>query len=73
MKLKASELAQLSLAELQRRLDEAKEEYFNLRFQRASGQLEDTNRLRITRRNIARILTVMRQKQLEAEHAESEA
>ncbi len=73
MKLKASELAQLSLAELQRRLDEAKQEYFNLRFQRASGQLEDTNRLRITRRNIARILTVMRQKQREAEHAESEA
>lgn len=73
MKLKASELAQLSLAELQRRLDEAKQEYFNLRFQRATGQLEDTNRLRITRRNIARILTVMRQKQLEAEHAKSEA
>ncbi len=73
MKLKASELAQLSLAELQRRLDEAKQEYFNLRFQRATGQLEDTNRLRIARRNIARILTVMRQKQLEAEHAKSEA
>ncbi len=73
MKLKASELDQLSLAELQRRLDEAKQEYFNLRFQRATGQLEDTNRLRIARRNIARILTVMRQKQLEAEHAKSEA
>ncbi len=67
--MKASELRQLTQAELQARLDEAKEEYFNLRFQRASGQLEDFNRLHITRRNIARILTVMREKQLEGENA----
>lgn len=70
MKVKASELRQLTQDELQTRLDEAKEEYFNLRFQRASGQLEDFNRLSIARRNIARILTVMREKQLEGKDAE---
>lgn len=70
MKIKASDLRQLSPSELQARLDELKEEYFNLRFQRESGQLEDVSRLRITRRNIARVLTVLREKQLEAENAE---
>ncbi len=70
MKTKAADLRQLSPSELQARLDELKEEYFNLRFQRESGQLEDVSRLRITRRNIARVLTVLREKQLEAENAE---
>jgi large subunit ribosomal protein L29 len=65
MKLRASELRQLSEAELRGRLDEAKEEYFNLRFQRTSGQLEDFNRLRVARRNIARILTVLGERQPE--------
>ncbi|MBN1119908.1 MAG: 50S ribosomal protein L29 [Anaerolineae bacterium] len=66
MATKASELRQLTENELQGRLDDAKEEYFNLRFQRSSGQLEDFNRLRITRRRIARIKTILREKQLEA-------
>jgi large subunit ribosomal protein L29 len=66
MATKASELRQLAETELQSRLDDAKEEYFNLRFQRSSGQLEDFNRLRITRRRIARIKTILREKQLEA-------
>ncbi len=65
MKLRASELRQLPEAELRGRLDEAKEEYFNLRFQRTSGQLEDFNRLRVARRNIARILTVLGERQRE--------
>ncbi len=43
---------------------------FNLRFQRESGQLEDLNRLTIAKRNIARLMTVLREKQLEAENAE---
>ena len=67
MKLVASELRQLTVDELQVQLEEAKEEFFNLRFQRTSGQLEDFNRLSITKRNIARILTVLREKQLEVE------
>jgi large subunit ribosomal protein L29 len=67
MSLRASELRQLSHSELKTQLDEAKEELFNLRFQITSGQLEDLTRLRITRRNIARVLTVMREKEMEAE------
>lgn len=66
--MKASELRDLTPEEIQVRLDAAKEEYFNLRFQRASGQLEDHNRLRMIRRDIARILTVIRERELEAEH-----
>ena len=58
---KAAELRNLSIPELEARLDEAKEEYFNLRFQHESGQLEDVSRLRVTRRNIARIKTVIRE------------
>jgi large subunit ribosomal protein L29 len=66
---KADELRNLSIPELEARLDEAKEEYFNLRFQNESGQLEDVSRLRITRRNIARILTVISEQEF-AEDAE---
>jgi large subunit ribosomal protein L29 len=58
---KAAELRNLSIPELEARLDEAKEEYFNLRFQHESGQLEDVSRLRMIRRNIARIMTVIRE------------
>jgi large subunit ribosomal protein L29 len=65
--MKAAELRNLTRDELVRRLDEAKEEAFNLRFQQASGQLEDTNRLRILRRNIARIHTILRENELAAE------
>ena len=65
--MKISELRNLTLDELQRRLDDSKEEQFNLRFQQASGQLEDTNRLRTLRRNVARIHTIIRERQLEAE------
>ena len=63
--MKASELRQLNMSELETRLDEAKQEHFNLRFQRASGQLEDTNRLRAVRRDIARIMTLMTERQRE--------
>lgn len=66
MKLKASELRQFSQSELEGRVDELKEELFNLRFQREVGQLEDANRMRVVKRNIARIKTVLREKQLEA-------
>lgn len=70
MKNRAAELRQLTESELLQRLDGAKEEMFNLRFQRESGQLEDLNRLTIAKRNIARLMTVLREKQLEAENAE---
>lgn len=68
--MKAAELRQMSLAELQNRLDDAKAEYFNLRFQASSGQLQDTNRLRLLRRDIARIMTLITEKSVEVEHGE---
>ena len=65
--MRANEMRNLTLDELQQRLDDAKQEAFNLRFQQASGQLEDTNRLRILRRETARILTLIRERELQAE------
>lgn len=64
--MKAAELRELSYQELRVKLDDAKSEAFNLRFQVTSGQLENTARLRTVRREIARILFVMREKELEA-------
>lgn len=57
--MKASELRDLTPAELAEQLDEAKEELFNLRFQLAVSQSENTASLGILRRRIARIKTVM--------------
>lgn len=68
--MKAAELRQLSDSELENRLDDAKSELMNLRFQSASGQLADTNRLGTLRRDIARILTVLTERHVEAESAE---
>jgi len=68
--MKATELRQLPDAELQARLDETKSELMNLRFQAASGQLEDTNRLHIVKRDVARIMTLMHERLLEGENAE---
>ncbi len=61
--MKAGEIRDLSLDELDDRLAGLKKEQFNLRFQAASGQLENTARVRQVRRNIARIKTIARQKQ----------
>ncbi|MDN5757206.1 MAG: 50S ribosomal protein L29 [Tomitella sp.] len=60
----ASELRELSEEELVTALREAKEELFNLRFQMATGQLDNNRRLRTVRRNIARIYTVLREREL---------
>jgi large subunit ribosomal protein L29 len=60
------ELRQLADDELMLRLREAKEELFNLRFQVATGQLDNNRRLQIVRRDIARIYTVMRERELAA-------
>ncbi|MGO3499324.1 50S ribosomal protein L29 [Leuconostoc falkenbergense] len=57
---KASELKELSLADLQKREAEFKEELFNLRFQLATGQLENTARIAQVRKDIARVKTVIR-------------
>lgn len=60
----ASELRELTSEELVLRLKESKEELFNLRFQMATGQLDNNRRLRMVRRDIARIYTVMREREL---------
>jgi large subunit ribosomal protein L29 len=57
-------LRELSLEEMETRLAETKEELFNLRFQNATGQLDNYRRLGILRREIARIHTIMRERQL---------
>ena len=60
----AAEIRDLADAELVTRLAEAKEELFNLRFQVATGQLDNNRRLQHVRRDIARIYTVMREREL---------
>jgi len=60
--MKPSEIRDLSLDQLDDELVKLKREQFNLRFQAASGQLENTARVRLVRRNIARVKTVARQK-----------
>ena len=60
----ASELRELTDEELVLRLRESKEELFNLRFQMATGQLDNNRRLSTVRHDIARIYTVMREREL---------
>jgi large subunit ribosomal protein L29 len=66
---KASELRELNDDALLQRLAEAREEQFNLRFQNATGQLDNTTRLREVRRDIARLRTFLRQREIEAAEA----
>ncbi len=60
-----AKLRELSDKELQVRLQETRRELFNLRQQWYVGKLEDVNRLRAVRKDIARILTIMRERQLQ--------
>ncbi len=62
--VKAAELRELSEEELVTRLREAKAELFNLRVQGATGQLDNNRRLQVVRREIARIYTIMREREL---------
>ncbi|MGI6317499.1 MAG: 50S ribosomal protein L29 [Dethiobacteria bacterium] len=64
--MKGSEIRELSDKELQEKIRELKDELFNLRFQMATGQLENTMRLKEVRKSIARIKTVMRERELAA-------
>jgi large subunit ribosomal protein L29 len=68
----ASELRELSGEDLVARAREAKAELFNLRFQMATGQLDNNRRLRTVRHDIARIYTVMRERELGLSAAPSE-
>ncbi len=64
--MKALDLRALDAAELAEKLDEAKEELFNLRFQMATNQLDNTSRLRQVRREVARISTIIREQEIAA-------
>ena len=64
--MKPADLRDLPYDELKEKLAQAKEELFNLRFQVATNQLDNTARLRTVRREAARIATVMREQEIEA-------
>ena len=65
----AQELRELNDAELIQRLAVAKEEHFNLRFQTATGQLDNTSRLGEVRREVARLNTLLREREIAAAEA----
>ena len=67
----AAELRALDAEALEVKLREAKEELFNLRVQAATGQLENHGRLRAVRKDIARIYTLMRERELGIETVEN--
>ena len=62
--MKASELRELSLEELEHKLEDLTQELFNLRFQHVTDQLENPMRLRQTKKDVARVKTVLRERQI---------
>lgn len=69
--MKAKEMRELNDGELLEKFKDAKEELFNLRFQLATGQLDNPMKIKDTRRMIARVQTVRRERELEAAKAEN--
>ncbi|HHT42972.1 MAG TPA: 50S ribosomal protein L29 [Firmicutes bacterium] len=67
--MKAKDIRNLSANELEARLGELKEELFNLRFQLATGQLDNPMRISAVRKDIARVKTVMRERELNIRQA----
>jgi large subunit ribosomal protein L29 len=65
--MKPAEIRALSIEEIQTRLDEARENYFRLRFQVSTGQLTDHSQLKIARQEIARFATILHEFELAAE------
>jgi large subunit ribosomal protein L29 len=64
--MKGKELRELTKEELLKKKKDIKEELFNLRFQHSSGQLENTARMHLLKKDVARIETAVRQKELNA-------
>ncbi|MGH2702342.1 MAG: 50S ribosomal protein L29 [Actinomycetota bacterium] len=71
MARKTSDIRELPVSELNERLDETREELFNLRFQLATGQLDNYRRVRLLRRDIARVKTVLRERELASQDEET--
>jgi large subunit ribosomal protein L29 len=65
----AAELQGLDDSELEQRLADARQELFNLRFKVVTGQFDNTARLGVLRREVARILTILRHREIEAAEA----
>lgn len=65
--MKSQDIRLLSTDEIRAKINDAREEYMNLRFQAVTGQLTDTSRLKQNRRDIARLLTVLRERDLAGE------
>jgi large subunit ribosomal protein L29 len=65
--MKAKDLRAMTNAELVNKLDDSHQELFNLRFQRVTGQLANPARIREVRRDIARIMTILRERELAVE------
>ena len=61
--MKAAELREMTTTELRERLDQDRQELFNLRFQAAVQQLDNPRRIRDVRRNVARILTILSERE----------
>ena len=68
--MRPAEIRELPDDELHARLDSSKEELFNLRFQLATGQIDNPMRIKQVRHEIARILTIVREREIENEAAE---
>jgi len=62
--MKAAEIRTLSDAEIEEQLTESRHELLNLRFQTITGQITDTSRFRVIRKDIARLETILRERQL---------
>lgn len=71
--MKAQEIRAMTSDELVQRLNDVYEEWFNLRFQFSTGQLENFNRLTEVKRDIARLKTIVRERELEQTWEEEEA
>ena len=69
---KTAEIRRMTDAEIAGALDDARQEMFNLRFQRASGKLEDYTRIRQLKKEIARLLTIQHERRLAAELVQQE-
>ena len=64
-----ADIRELGDADLVQQLDEARQELFNLRFSRVTGQLDDSSRLQATRRDVARLMTELRTREIRAAEA----
>jgi large subunit ribosomal protein L29 len=67
--INTKELRELPVEEIQQKLEETKEELFNLRFQNATGQLDNYKRIGDLRKDVARIKTILRQQELDTHEA----